>query len=805
MSKTSVNVASQDFEENEESLNDMADESNIFEDSIIPEENKINSSVAIFNNFSPESPIDDAVIYFWESHTKNPTDSERVKATEDLIYKQFDVTDCEKYEVRTGYLSRFNHMKRLWSEVSGEELDEAIKKGMADQSDWLDRCSPELPGFIQRDWRECINPENNPHYEACEKLIKDKLATNSEFFSAFLKSVDAYAGKHGTLRENGQKYILEEIAWIMSLGLLHINRKVYLIHVGNDNPAIKSMFHHFPNLAKAVKWLAPRFIDVTFANVAEFLFYYRSNNYAGCSYARHNPELVTQISPFYKKDSISKESLSFMLDREHASKELLLSIIDKIPGHVYWLNRNGVYLGCNASQAADFGSKSREDVVGKTNRDFLPKADADILDRNNRKVMDSGEVYEGEELASMQNSHGNYLTRKIPLFDVHGKVIGLLGLSIDITDRKRLEAMEIENKLRESRLKDQEDFKRFISSMAHDLTSPLTALEMLTRSCGNLQENQRVALSGVVHSIKNISNALLQRYKRDEYEASIQVAQNIPVALALSEVVEQKKQEYKIRSNLEITCSMTSSSKFTFIKVDRSSFDRMISNLINNAADAIDGRGGRIDVQLKSDKTSVALCVKDNGTGMSQSFVDRIVKGIPVETTKKQGHGIGISQVHEVLRRYGGSIDISSEPNLGTEVTLTFPRCAAPDWFTDSLSLKAGYTILVLDDDASVLVTWKQLLEEKGFKVECFSDEASLSDFLDRIPVSDQKNLFLISDYNLNGDKTGLIVIMESNLKDRAMLVTGVISDNEMFGLAQKLGLKVLPKQFMNDLVIRVE
>lgn len=806
MSINAANTKSQNSQENIEFLEDIEDIGNLFEDSIIPEENKIYSTVAIFNNFSPEKPIDDAVIYFWESHTKNPTDRERVKATEDLIYKQFDVTDCEKYEVRTGYLSRFNHMKRRWDEVSGNELDEAIQKGMEDQNEWLERCSPNLPGFIKRDWSECISPENNPCYEACKALIKDKLATNTEFLSAFLKSVDAYADKHGTLKENGQKYILEEIAWIMSLGLLHINRRVYLIHVGNDNPAIKSMFHHFPNLAKAVKWLAPRFVNVTFANVAEFLFYYRSNNYAGCSYASYNPELVTQISPFYKKDSVSKESLSSMLDREHASRELLLSIIGKIPGHVYWLNRNGVYLGCNDSQAIDFGLKSREEVIGKTNRDLLPDIDAENLDRINKSVMDSGKIYEGEELASMQNIHGNYLTRKTPLFDVHGKVIGLLGLSVDITDRKRLEALEIENKLRENRIKDQETFRQFISTMAHDITSPLSALEMLSKSCGNLDEGQKAALASIVNSIKNISNALLQRYKKDQYEDSMRVVQNIPVALALAEVVEQKKHEYMVKKDrIDIHCFMTPSSKFTFVKIDRSSFDRMISNLINNSVEAIDGRSGRIDVQLKSDKSSVTLCIKDNGRGMSKDTANRIVRGIPVETTKEEGHGIGMSQINAVLQRYGGKIAISSEIDVGTEITLTFPRCAAPDWFTDSLTLKKGSTILILDDDTSILEAWKQLLSQKAIDMKCFSDEESLSNFIESMPEQDKKNLFLISDYNISGDKSGLVVIMECGMKDRAMLVTGVINDNEMFGLAQKLGLKVLPKQFMNDLVVKVD
>lgn len=764
---------------------------------------EINSTVAMFNNFSTEKPIGDVVLYFWESHTKNPEDAERVKATEDLIYKQFDVTDCEKYEVRTGYLSRYNHMKKLWSDVSEDELNEAIAKGLEDQEDWLARCKPNLPGFIQRNWDECISEENNYYYEACKELISDKLKNNEEFYAAFLKSVDAYAEKHGTIKENGQKYIFEEISWIMSLGLQHVNKKVYLIHVGNDNPAIKSMFHHFPNLAKAVKWLSPRCIDVTFANVAEFLLYYRSNYYAGCSFASHNPDLVMPISSFSRND-ISKERLSSMLDREQASKEFLLSIIGKIPGHVYWLNRNNVYLGCNDLQAQDFGLKMKEEIVGKTNRELLPAAEADNLDRINKMVMDSGKAYEGEELASMQNIRGNYLTRKTPIFDVHGKVVGLLGLSIDITDRKRAEALEIENKLQESRMKDQEAFKQFISRMAHDITSPLAGLEAFMRSCSNLTEKQHSTLKSIAISIKDISRALLLQYKNNEYKDSIRATQAIPVSLALAEIIEQKEQEYSER-DIEIHYLMPPSSKLIFIQADRSGFDRMISNLMNNSIEAIeDSKHGKIDIHLESDKSFVKLHIKDNGKGMPKELIDRIVNNIPVRTTKKAGHGVGMTQIIGEVGVYGGKMEVISKEGVGTEIVLSFPRCAAPDWFTDNITIKKGSTVLILDDDENIFEVWKKRLSNYDLNLKCFSNENAINDFVSSVPEKDRDNLFLFSDYDLRADKSGLIVVMECGLRDHAMLVTGLTNDKEVFYLAQKLGLKVLPKQFVNDLEIRV-
>ena len=109
---------------------------------------KIDTTVALFKNLSTENPVSGSVIYFWESHTDNIEDEENVKATEDLIYKLVDLAGCEKYEVRTGYLSRYNYLNKPWTEASAEEMKEAVVKGLEQEEKWLKRCNPNLTNFI---------------------------------------------------------------------------------------------------------------------------------------------------------------------------------------------------------------------------------------------------------------------------------------------------------------------------------------------------------------------------------------------------------------------------------------------------------------------------------------------------------------------------------------------------------------------------------------------------------------------------------------------------------------------------------
>lgn len=269
----------------------------------------ITSTVAIFRNFSPDHLITDAVILFWESHTDNTTDKKRIQATSDLIRKTFDVSECEAYEVRTGYLSRYNFLPVDVHLATEKDWDLAIAGGLKCELDWVERCEPYLPGFKLQEWDESISEENNPYFEQCKQFLVKEMEKDPSFKEAFYAGINDYAERHGANKVNGSYYMLEEMSWILSLGLVYWDKPVYLIHVGNDNPGINDMFKRFSNLSKSVKWLSPRCRDdVEFVNLADFLLYYRCNSYAGCSYAVERKELMEKLSkrgPIYEQRRIA--------------------------------------------------------------------------------------------------------------------------------------------------------------------------------------------------------------------------------------------------------------------------------------------------------------------------------------------------------------------------------------------------------------------------------------------------------------------------------------------------------------------
>ncbi|MDR2645762.1 MAG: PAS domain-containing sensor histidine kinase [Holosporaceae bacterium] len=765
----------------------------------------IESTVAMFRNFSPEKPISNAVVYFWESHTKNDGVKKKIQSTIDLIYKEFDIPTCEKYEIHTGYLSRYNYLPRPLDNCVLNEINQAVLRGKEEQNEWLSLYAPELPEFKKVDWQDCISREKNLHYDNCKDLVIEKKASNIDFATAFLKSVVDYAEKHNTDKINGELYILEEISWILSLPLLHINKPIYLIHVGSDNPAIKALFHNFPNLQKAVKWLSPHFCNSIFLNTSDFLMDYRNAAHMGHSYAMENKDLSNSVKLFKKEEIKSKVETAPKPRQTSSVDEILLhTVIEKFPGHVYWLNCENVYLGCNSLQAKSFGLKSCDEVVGKTNFDLLPFKDATELNKINKIVMEGKQPYDGEEHAEMRCKSGYYITQKIPLLDNSGKAVGLLGISIDITDRKKAANLEVKNKLQEMKIEKQEEFKKFTARVVHDITSPLISLEHFAKHCKGLPEDYYATLMSIVTSIRNIAGDLLNRYMQDRDEMYAEQEQYILVPIALFELINQKRYQHE-GLKIKLNYLPDPVAKFPFIKGNLSDFGRMISNLINNSIEAFDGENGVLTIMTELEDENIKIIIKDNGRGMSREFVSKINSGMPVGTTKNGGHAIGLGQVANTLELYNGRMLVESEEGTGTTVTINFPLVERPRWIANQIVLHKGGTVIIVYEERSIHNIWETLLKKylEDLNLVFFENCKKAFEFIESL--NDKSNLFLLLDLKFkNNNLHELSMVLQNHMKDHSLIITNVHS-KMICEFVERAGMQILPKQYISEIPIKVE
>jgi signal transduction histidine kinase len=189
-----------------------------------------------------------------------------------------------------------------------------------------------------------------------------------------------------------------------------------------------------------------------------------------------------------------------------------------------------------------------------------------------------------------------------------------------------------------------------------------------------------------------------------------------------------------------ITLNVNSEEHLPLIKIDPAQLNQIIINLCINARDAI-GEDGAINItvaasqyqQLRCNSCQdhfegeyVEIAISDNGSGIDPLLLGRIFD--PFFTTKEfnRNSGMGLSVVHGIIHDQGGHIVVDSQPGHGTTVRLFFPAIPTATATTHpksppkTLGIKA--TILVIDDEESTARLQGELLRNKGFAVEVFSD-----------------------------------------------------------------------------------
>lgn len=480
------------------------------------------------------------------------------------------------------------------------------------------------------------------------------------------------------------------------------------------------------------------------------------------------------------------------------------TVVSLLPAHIYWKDRNGVFLACNDLQAISAGFSDSSEMIGKTDYDMPWKDDADEIRKNDAEVRNNRcKVIKEEESLLANGEKSIFLSQKVPLINRENKVIGLLGISMDITERKRAEQLKIENEAQKVQIVAHENTKKMAEQMAHDIRSPIAGMKSALNSnaISQLPESLRIILRQGTERIEDIANSINLRYGLEQTkEVNNEKSKSLLVSLALLELLAEKKYEHK---HLSVAFKNNFDANFMCIKVEPAHFKRMVSNLINNAVEAVDPYKGKIDLELKESESQIIVSVKDNGTGMPVEMVEKILQNRQIKTTKEKGHGIGLIQIRETLARNHGKLTIESKPGRGTTVSLAFPKTTPPSWVTNRLKLSKGDTVVILDDDTLIHESWDLRFNNyPHLNLEHFTDGKEAISYIKNFSAKDK--LLLLSDYELlNQDINGLDVIKETKLK-RAVLVTSHYADGQVQSQALKLDAKVLPKQLAAEIAIDI-
>jgi signal transduction histidine kinase len=333
------------------------------------------------------------------------------------------------------------------------------------------------------------------------------------------------------------------------------------------------------------------------------------------------------------------------------------------------------------------------------------------------------------------------------------------------------------------------------SQVAHDIRSPLTALELAIKDITNISEELRILIRNAINRVYDIANNLLLQYKSKMLDENIMCNKKNPELIAdlLLNVLSEKRVQYK-NLPIQFLTHFDAISYYSFALVSASEFKRVISNLLNNAVEALEQiSNGTIDIILTVQTGKIYLTIRDNGCGMSSDFLQQIVAGAVI-SQKENGNGLGLSYaLKTVEEEWEGQFCIQSDINEGTKIDIILNLGRVPAWFKSDLSISPSSTIVVLDDDESIHSVWQSRFNkiDSDIKIINFYDPNQI--LIEYKQLSDSV-VFLI-DYEFIGyEMTGLDVIRNLNIGSKAYLVTSGYEDHHLQKECEKLGVKIIPK-----------
>lgn len=335
------------------------------------------------------------------------------------------------------------------------------------------------------------------------------------------------------------------------------------------------------------------------------------------------------------------------------------------------------------------------------------------------------------------------------------------------------------------------------SQVAHDIRSPLSALDSIAKDLSGLPEFKRILIRNSVNRIHDIANDLLIKNKvllkgEDSSIAPDEVEPYLVSAL-IDSIVSEKRVQFRSHPGVFIESNLGENAYGLFASVNQREFKRAISNLVNNCCEAFPDMKGTVEVSVFSfNEKELVITVEDNGIGIPAEILSRL--GVKGETHGKPGgSGLGLYHTKTTVESWAGKFDIESTPGVGTKVTLILPKANPPKTHVDKLQVGVNFKVAVLDDDQTIHNIWDgriSSLESHQITMIHFSDPLRFIEW----HKDDYADIYLIDFEYIGSDYDGLKVIRELKLRGDSYLVTSRYEEENIIKECERIGIGLIPK-----------
>jgi PAS domain S-box-containing protein len=414
------------------------------------------------------------------------------------------------------------------------------------------------------------------------------------------------------------------------------------------------------------------------------------------------------------------------------SYDILQAVIQATPDAIFVKDLNGCYVLVNEA-FANFIGKSQAEIVGRNDLELYPEETARRFIDADRRVLASGVPHQFEGVATGEGGTTQaYLVTKGVYRDKNGEILGLYGISHDITELQQ--AHETLEQTREALFRSQkmEAVGQLTGGIAHDFNNILAIIlgnvELLRAYLPHdpyADEIIDTVLRATMHG-RDLTGHLLAFSRR-----RLLNPQPVNVNALVESIVRLLGRTLGATVRLETATSADAGVAF----VDPAALEAAVLNVALNARDAMPDGGTltiRTGIRRVTERPATdddlkpgsyaTLALEDTGCGMPPDVVSRAFE--PFFTTKagSRGTGLGLSMVYGFAKQSGGAVTIASEPGRGTTVTMFLP-VATSDQQSPALTAApvdkpvVARTILVVEDEADVRNIVRRQLESLGHRV----------------------------------------------------------------------------------------
>jgi PAS domain S-box-containing protein len=493
-----------------------------------------------------------------------------------------------------------------------------------------------------------------------------------------------------------------------------------------------------------------------------------------------------------------RKEIEEVLENERA---LFRTIIDLIPVAVYVKDTQGRKILANPKEVLFSQKKSEEEIIGKTDFELLPEAEAIHSNEEDQRVLNLGESILNFEtgIECTDGTQHWMLCSKVPLHDIHGQIIGIVGVTHDITERKRFEASLLEAKHEADKANKAKS--EFLANMSHEIRTPLNGVigftdlllkTPLTKVQMQYAENANTsghALLGIINDILDFSKIEAGKLELDLVQTDIR-----EIAEQTTDIIKYQASKKELELLLNVQYDLPARAL-----IDPTRLKQILVNLVSNAVKFTNT--GEVELQILFSPVSDSVGtftfrVRDTGIGITEDQQKLLFKAFSqadTSTTRKfGGTGLGLVISNMLAEKMGGKIEISSEIGKGSVFSLTIEtEYERDDEGMSELGIEVKRVMIIDDNECSLRILERQF-KKWGIEYAGFDNGLSALTYLKK---SEPFDLILV-DFNMpffSGLDTIRMLRNQLNLtpeKQPVVLMHSTIEDTQTHEEIRKLGVR---------------